>query len=75
MLFRDIAWGHNLKVALVQSIASKVKHNPAFLQELRAKRDRREECEEAIKATVKSFLDSGKLIENASQIKARVFQD
>ena len=38
-LFRDIAWDHNVKVALVQSIASKAKSNSSFLKELRAKRD------------------------------------
>ena len=74
-LFDDISKTHNVKVALIQSIASKLKHKQAFLRELRAKRDHKEQCEVAIKRATASQLSEGILIENSRQIMESVKED
>ena len=74
-LFSDISESHSVKMALIQSIASKVKHNPAFFRELRSRCEHKDRCEDAVKVTTSQQLEEGVLIEKAQQIKERVKAD
>ena len=70
--FKDIAAIHNIKVALVQSIASKVHQNKSFLKELRNKQNKKDQRKDAIIEATVSAIEQGAMIESTDQIKKQV---